>query len=93
MSDSTFNTLSTANYNAAGGFNSATKTIDVAIEIETTSGTVTPLVSGIVFNVTSTQFEEISNDSICRVRYIEYNKTEFTNVTASNKTFNIFITL
>ena len=81
ISKNTFNSLTDDNYNSSGGLNSGTNTIDVAINISTTSSTKTPIITDILFNVTTKNFRQrLGNDSV-RVRMMNPIKTEFKNLT------------
>lgn len=93
MSHTTFNSLTTANYDATGGLNSGTKTIDVSLSLSTTDTSKTPSVQQLEFNITTLPFmESVFDNTIC-VRNIAPNKTKFQNKSGSNKTFNICIYL
>lgn len=91
MTHTVFNALTANDYASSNGLNSGTNTLDFAIQISTSSSSATPLVSGLVFNITSFEFEQFAIDSTVQVRYIANNKTEFKNISGSNKTFKISI--
>lgn len=91
MSHTTFNALTTANYNASGGLNSGTKTLDAAASISTTDATKTPAVQKLVFNTTTNSFQKEMSKKDIMVKMIMPNKTQFQNVSGSNKTLNIVI--
>lgn len=91
MTHTTFNSLTSTNFNAANGLNSGTKTIDVAINIKTTNSTRSPIITNITFNITTKTFQENIGNSLIRVRYVTSSKTEFKNISNENKYVNITI--
>tara|TARA_R100001163_G_C5068136_1_gene207976 strand:+ start:1877 stop:3262 length:1386 start_codon:yes stop_codon:yes gene_type:complete len=91
MSNSTFNTLTNTEFSASNGLNSSTKTIDVAINIASSISTASPVINKIVFNVTTSIFYELINNSNIRIRLISPTKTEFKNSSELTKTFLINI--
>ena len=91
MSHTVFNALTNANYHSSNGINSSNNTLDIAINISTTNNTQSPIISEVNFNVTTSQLIEKKGDSSARIRYLNMNKTEITNITDSQKTFQINI--
>lgn len=91
MSNSTFDLLGASEFSQPGGLNSGTKTIDVAVEIQTGTASVTPFVSGLFFTYTTVDFVEEIRESTIMHKNVGINKTRFRHVCVENNTFNICI--
>lgn len=91
MTPTVFNSLTSANFAESGGLNDGGETIDIKINIGTSDSTKSPIINSVLFNVTTKVFREQSSEMSIRVRNVSSRKTEFKNISDTDKTFHISI--
>lgn len=86
MTPTVFDSLTSANFSGALG-----DSLDIKINIGTSDSTKSPIINSILFNVTTKVFRQRSSEMSIRVRNLSSRKTEFKNLSDSDKTFHISI--
>jgi len=86
MTPTVFDSLTPANFSGALG-----DSLDIKINIGTSDSTKSPIINSVLFNVTTKVFRQQSSEMSIRVRNLSSRKTEFKNISDSDKTFHISI--
>jgi hypothetical protein len=86
MTPTVFDSLTPSDFSGALG-----DSLDIKINIGTSDSTKSPIINSVLFNVTTKVFRQQSSEMSIRVRNLSSRKTEFKNISDSDKTFHISI--